>query len=148
MYYYCKKCGMVTSKWSDEDKLCDHCRASMYPVPEKYIQNNEILTDKELDSIAIVIREELVKPSPEFDQELFDHLEEFEAWQMNKTESDWQKIKATQQKQSYVPKCPTCGSPNIEKISLTSKAIGGALFGLFSSNVRKTMHCKNCGYKW
>ena len=48
----------------------------------------------------------------------------------------------------YVPKCPTCGSPDVEKISLTSKVVGGALFGLFSSNVRKTMHCKNCGYKW
>lgn len=47
-----------------------------------------------------------------------------------------------------IPKCPTCGSTNIEKISLTRKAIGGALFGLFSSDVRKTMHCKNCGYKW
>ncbi len=46
------------------------------------------------------------------------------------------------------PKCPTCQSTNIEKISLTKKAVGGALFGLFSSNVRKTMHCKNCGYKW
>ena len=48
----------------------------------------------------------------------------------------------------YVPKCPTCGSPDVEKISLTSKVVGGALFGLFSSNVRKTMRCKNCGYKW
>lgn len=48
----------------------------------------------------------------------------------------------------YIPKCPTCGSPDVEKISLTSKVVGGALFGLFSSNVRKTMHCKNCGYKW
>lgn len=47
-----------------------------------------------------------------------------------------------------IPKCPTCQSTNIEKISLTRKAVGGALFGLFSSNVRKTMHCKNCGYKW
>lgn len=47
-----------------------------------------------------------------------------------------------------VPKCPTCQSLDIEKISLTSKVVGGALFGLFSSNVRKTMHCKNCGYKW
>ena len=61
--------------------------------------------------------------------------------------------RATTQKQTqpineYVPKCPTCGSPNVEKISLSSKVVGGALFGLFSSNVRKTMHCKNCGYKW
>ena len=47
-----------------------------------------------------------------------------------------------------VPMCPTCGSYNVEKISLTKKAVGGAMFGLFSSNVRKTMHCKNCGYKW
>lgn len=47
-----------------------------------------------------------------------------------------------------LPKCPTCGSTNIEKISLGKKAVGGALFGLFSSDVRKTMHCKNCGFKW
>lgn len=50
--------------------------------------------------------------------------------------------------ESNIPKCPTCGSTNIEKISLGKKAVGGALFGLFSSNVRKSMHCKNCGYKW
>lgn len=46
------------------------------------------------------------------------------------------------------PKCPTCGSTNIEKISLGKKAVGGALFGIFSSDVRKSMHCKSCGYKW
>lgn len=46
------------------------------------------------------------------------------------------------------PKCPTCNSTNIEKISTTSKVFGGAMFGLFSSNIRNTMHCKNCGYKW
>ena len=47
-----------------------------------------------------------------------------------------------------LPKCPTCGSTKIEKISVGKKLTGGALFGLFSSNVRKTMHCKSCGYKW
>ena len=46
------------------------------------------------------------------------------------------------------PKCPTCGSTNIEKISFGKKLTGGALFGILSSNVRKTMHCRNCGYKW
>lgn len=47
-----------------------------------------------------------------------------------------------------IPKCPTCGSTRVEKISLGKKVVGGAMFGLFSSNVRKTMHCKNCGHKW
>ena len=46
------------------------------------------------------------------------------------------------------PKCPTCNSTNIEKISVGKKAVGGFMFGLLSSDVRKTMHCKNCGYKW
>lgn len=47
-----------------------------------------------------------------------------------------------------MPQCPTCNSTNIEKISLTKKAVSGALFGLFSSNVRNSMYCKNCGARW
>ena len=50
--------------------------------------------------------------------------------------------------QANVPKCPICQSTNLSKISTVKKAVGGALFGLFSSDVRKTMHCKNCGFKW
>lgn len=46
------------------------------------------------------------------------------------------------------PKCPTCNSENVEKISTTKKIFGGTMFGLFSSDIRNTMHCNNCGYKW
>ena len=46
------------------------------------------------------------------------------------------------------PKCPTCNSTNIKKISVGKKAVGGFMFGLLSSDVRKTMCCNNCGYKW
>lgn len=49
---------------------------------------------------------------------------------------------------SNIPKFPTCGSLNVEKISTGKKIFGGAMFGLFSSDVRNTMHCKNCGAKW
>lgn len=51
-------------------------------------------------------------------------------------------------KQANIPKCPTCGSTNIEKISVGKKIGGSMLFGIFSSDVRNTMHCKNCGAKW
>lgn len=47
-----------------------------------------------------------------------------------------------------IPKCPTCGSNKVEKISTTSKVVGFATVGVFSSNFGKTMHCKQCGYKW
>ena len=50
--------------------------------------------------------------------------------------------------QQAVPRCPTCQSTNIQKISLTSKAVGGYMFGIFSSNVRNTFKCNNCGYRW
>lgn len=46
------------------------------------------------------------------------------------------------------PKCPTCNSTNITKISGTKRFVTTGLFGLASSNVGKTMKCKNCGYKW
>ncbi len=53
-----------------------------------------------------------------------------------------------QQPNNNVPKCPTCGSLKVDKISTNKKVVGSALFGLFSSDVRNNMYCKNCGYKW
>ena len=48
-----------------------------------------------------------------------------------------------------VPKCPTCGSPHIQKISLTNKAGSIVGFGVFSiGHVSKTFKCTKCGYKW
>lgn len=51
-------------------------------------------------------------------------------------------------KTKYIPICPTCGSPNIKKISATKRWVGVGMFGLASSDVGKTMQCNNCGYKW
>lgn len=47
-----------------------------------------------------------------------------------------------------IPKCPTCGSNKVEKISTTSKVVGFATVGVFSSNFGKSYKCDNCGYKW
>ena len=57
--------------------------------------------------------------------------------------------KSQEQKTNHnIPKCPTCGSTNIEKISGMKRFVTTGLFGLASSNIGKTMHCKNCGCKW
>lgn len=50
--------------------------------------------------------------------------------------------------QQNKPKCPTCGSTNIKKVSGTSKAISVAMFGLLSQKVKKQFHCNSCGYEW
>lgn len=52
------------------------------------------------------------------------------------------------QQSTNIPHCPTCGSSNIKKISVTSKAVGAGLFGLFSKTARSQFECKDCGYKW
>lgn len=47
-----------------------------------------------------------------------------------------------------VPKCPTCGSTNIKKISAGSRWLSTGLFGISSGKMCKSMECRNCGYKW
>ena len=51
------------------------------------------------------------------------------------------------QKQN-VPKCPTCGSTKLSKVSTMSKAGSVIMWGLFSQKVKKTWHCDNCKYEW
>ena len=48
-----------------------------------------------------------------------------------------------------IPKCPTCGSTNVEKISAGSKVGKAVLFGILAAGaISKTYKCKNCGHQW
>ena len=47
-----------------------------------------------------------------------------------------------------IPKCPTCGSTNVKKISIGQRYVGVGLVGVASSNMTHTMQCNDCGYKW
>lgn len=49
---------------------------------------------------------------------------------------------------SNVPKCPTCGSTDLSKVSSISKVGSVLMFGLLSQKVKKTWHCNNCKYEW
>lgn len=46
------------------------------------------------------------------------------------------------------PKCPTCQSTNLRKISTTAKVTNTVVFGIFGTKRHKTFHCNNCGYEW
>lgn len=66
----------------------------------------------------------------------------------NKNDNEQIKKITSQSSQQNIPKCPTCGSTNVQKLSTTSKVIGLGLLGLASKTVGKTYKCKNCGYYW
>ena len=48
----------------------------------------------------------------------------------------------------YVPKCPVCGSPDLRKISATSKVLDVAFWGFAAGKPKKTYHCNNCDYEF
>lgn len=68
------------------------------------------------------------------------------------TVSQWkqerEQAKIQKQPEVNIPKCPTCGSTNIQKISGLSKAGSVALWGVFSRKVHKQWHCNGCGSEW
>ena len=51
-------------------------------------------------------------------------------------------------KPKYVPKCPVCGSPDLRKISTTSKVLDVAFWGFAAGKPKKTYHCNNCDYEF
>ena len=136
MKRYCYICGYETS--DDIISECPQCLCNDVFVQSKDEEElMKLFDDRKLTDAMLELKKS--------------NLVEYQLkLQQFKTQMQQQKQEEEKQNSNIddVPKCPTCKSTNIEKISMTKKAVGGALFGLFSSNVRKTMHCKNCGYKW
>ena len=48
----------------------------------------------------------------------------------------------------YIPKCPVCGCPHLDKIGAGSKLIDVAGWGFASKKPGKQFKCKACGYEW
>lgn len=65
-----------------------------------------------------------------------------------KLDEERRKAEEEAAKPVYTPKCPTCGSPDLEKIGTVSKVLDVAFWGFASGKVKKTFHCNNCGYEW
>ena len=146
-YHYCPKCGNITLP-PENNKKCNYCGEECLPTHISFSDSLHHDWEKEpnYDPDKIIL-EEYVKPNPLFDEELYNKRIALEKKQEEAT-SNRLRMEKRQAQRANVPKCPTCGSTNVERISTAQKAFGFALVGLFSSNLGKTMHCRNCGYKW
>ena len=146
--YYCKRCGRIVRIMNyPVDNKCDYCNAVVYPVPEKYwYDGKDYLITKEQKSL---LREELVKTSPEFDSSLFEHRDEDLARSNAEWEAMYARTKAFQEGRDvgnpFGVECPYCHATNVKKITTVSKALHTALFGVFSvSRNSKEFHCNHC----
>lgn len=145
MLCYCKKCGRIVLCDNFEEQ-CDYCSNILCAVPDEYLGGkSKGFIKKDLKQQFI---NDYIKSSPEFDQYLFDHRDEDLSKQRMENTVKLDHGKAILDDGGNIPKCPTCSSTNIKKVSGTSKAFSVAMFGLLSQKVKKQFHCNNCGYEW
>ena len=93
-------------------------------------------------------RQEFFKDSPHYDPpkpiEDKAELEKAEAFDKQIKEELTQEAELAK----YVPKCPVCGCPHLDKIGAGSKRVDVAIWGWASRKPGKQFKCKNCGYEW
>lgn len=144
------------------DTICPHCgyiqvhfNPSKFPICEccgyedpVIIDNNDLLQlEKELkakdpDASAYeALREKYVYSSEHFSKKAYNDMLKYVEERKQKIQEEYDRI-------CHTPKCPTCGSTDLRKVSVGAKAVSVGLFGIFSQKVKKTWHCNSCGYEW
>lgn len=109
-------------------------------------QNNGLWSDKDVILVTQEIRK-LTGLAKTF--QLCQIIAETEAVPNEYNGESMEELNAKQRAiQTSKPKCPTCGSTNIQKISATSKAFGAIGFGILSKTAKSQFKCNSCGYKW
>ena len=138
MRFACKNCGYICKENVVPTK-CPICNGGSFLEADLYILQKVSGSQHLIDAMQKLRQTDII----EYELKMTQFRTQYE---------QQQSLKQTQVQQSDQsdnrPKCPTCGSTNIEKISVGKKIGGSMLFGIFSSDVRNTMHCKDCGAKW
>lgn len=146
--HYCKRCGRVVErnpedkKPGDRNYKCDYCNSDVYPVPEKYwLDGMDFLITNEQEAL---LREELVKTSPEFDEALFNRRGPAMAAIQAESDRAWACVQEIQAGKNSIS-CTYCGSTNVSKIGFFDRLGSTELWGLGSDKIGKQFHCNNCG---
>lgn len=142
-HYYCPKCGESQNK---TNVICIKCRTSLKTIESMY--DSEYYRSKSFEKYGDYLHwheflmEEVIQ-NPYFEKEKY--LQQFSIQDKDKILDS---IFNNTQKNKNIPKCPTCGSNNIVKISNIKKITHTYIFGFLSKTSRSQFCCKNCGYKW
>lgn len=146
----CPKCAMIYGGYGDDDTntkplniKCRFCNCAL--ICTDY--TSEFLMEKahEEYNLGIIIDVAKEYGNNQFSEEAYQHRLDV----IKKENADInRRLEQRTHLQQNLPHCPVCNSTNIEKISIGKKAKGSFLFGIFSSDVRKQMRCRDCGYKF
>lgn len=139
---YCPVCGRNTFNREN----CPMCNTIIHTVESKYDRGYYINKSKEQYSIPDnyweVLHETEIATNPLFNQAEYERVKDM----------PWKRKDDSYPKETSsnpnVPRCPTCQSTNIKKISVAKRATHGFAFGIFSKTAFSQFQCNNCGYKW
>lgn len=140
----CIECGNMIS---DKSKVCIHCGC---PTSESINQNatngldesiikNYLINDDGIHATTYV--------SETLNISIGDALAYIKEYKQKNAEV-LNAMKQNMNQNKNIPKCPTCGSTKIEKISASAKLGGAMMFGVLSKTAKSQFKCKSCGYKW
>ena len=131
-------CGNILVEANNDFKrnICHYCNVSLEFMPPEY--NGRYWED---------VREEYVRehilPDPE-KRKAYKNRREVLELELQLIDDEAKRSSNI----SNTPKCPTCGSDNIAKISGAERGVSVAAWGLFSKKINKTFKCRHCGYTW
>lgn len=137
MEEYVRYCPFCDKYYHKRDLLCAFCLRDTILLPQWNGMNEQKKINWRFTNRP---KRDISELDPNFVKEMQDKANVFDAqYRADLEEKEHPK---------YVPTCPTCGSPDLEKIGTASKVLDVAFWGFASGKVKKTFHCNNCGYEW
>lgn len=162
-YGICPQCGYINFYVNPSKfPICESCGyedpiimtmeemrefESSLNLPETESKNNKVkpvVSTADLQSHE-ALREKYVYSSEHFSKKAYNDMLEYDRKERKRLQEYWDTAGRSEQPK---PKCPTCGSTDLRKVSVGAKAVSVGLFGIFSQKVKKTWHCNSCGYEW
>lgn len=152
--WYCEICGHSFILPFD---ICEKCKNYVEPKRAEhsfgyyYEKSIEMYGEKNVNKALIELE---VSKNPNFNPNTTEHnaATEYELRatrrEMERMRQDREEEERKRQAEANIPRCPTCGSTDLEKISDLKKATHWLAFGLLSKTARSQFRCKKCGYKW
>lgn len=149
---YCLNCGR---ELFDRDNKCDKCNSSNFMSDDECNAIIQEINSANKIKLKFLLKDETYKKI--FDliinkkQDHYINIVSKEKIDNEATEDYFERINKhtiNKPQQKCIPKCPTCGSTNVQRIGGIERAASIGMFGIFSRKINKSMKCCNCGYMW
>ena len=158
--FCCPCCGRVTHGFENngEIKPCGTC-GCLSPINTKIevtlddfsryfgAPNMKLYKAGLWDKVSKDAREQYCLHSPQFDQAAWDAREAKEQRNAD-IASGKVKLPPAPPAPKPKPRCPTCGSENVERLNFVDRGVSFLLVGFASSKVGKSFKCRDCKYTW